>query len=129
MKQIFVSRKWALALGTLFVLPTAYFILSSILKFELGVPDLYDLAEPFLLNGGINERPGWNINLLIISGPFITLAISLFSILKIKQQNHKELFSFDVSIKKNPANVALMITSLLLITFLLMYTIGENCNC
>ena len=129
MKKIALNPKWMLALGTLFVLPTACFILSSFLKYESGVTGLYDLAEPLLINWGINERLGWNINLLIISGPFIALAIALFSIIKISWQNEKGLFTFAVSIKKHPANIALLIIATLLITFLLMYAIGENCDC
>lgn len=64
--QVAFHRKWAIALGTLLAIPTAYFILISLLKYGLDQPYLFDSARPFLERMGIKEALGFNINLLIL---------------------------------------------------------------
>ena len=52
--------------GLLLSVPTAYFILISGLKYELGYDYLFDGIRPTLESGGIQEPFGWNIGLLIL---------------------------------------------------------------
>ena len=53
-----INRKWAIAFGTLLVFPTAYFIFISVLKYGLGLPNLFDAAQPLLERLGINNHRG-----------------------------------------------------------------------
>lgn len=124
-----INRKWAMALGALLAFPTAYLIFISLLKYGLGLPNLFDATQPLLERLGIKESLGWNINLLILFGPFIALIINLFSVLRIEWLNEKEIFSFKVSIEKHRWNMVLVFFSALLLAVLFFYAIGENCHC
>ncbi len=124
-----INRKLALTFGVLLALPTVYFIIISLLKYGMGVPSLYDSAQPLLEQLGIKESLGWNINLLILFGPLIALALNLFSVLKIEWYSDKEIFSLRFSIQKHWGNMMLVIFSGLLLATLFIYAIGENCRC
>lgn len=127
--QVAFHRKWAIALGTLLAIPTAYFILISLLKYGLDQPYLFDSARPFLERMGIKEALGFNINLLILFGPFIALVLNLLAVIKFDWYNEKETFSIKFSIEKHWWNMLLVIFSGLLLAFLFIYAIGENCRC
>ena len=124
-----INRKWAIAFGTLLVFPTAYFIFISVLKYGLGLPNLFDAAQPLLERLGIKQSPRLNINLLILFGPFIAMIINLFSVLRIEWFNETESFSFKVSFEKHWWNMMLVFISALLLSVLFFYAIGENCHC
>ena len=124
-----INRKWAIAFGTLLAFPTAYFIFISVLKYGLGLPNLFDAAQPLLERLGIKQSPGLNINLLILFGPFIAMIINLFSVLRIEWFNETESFSFKVSFEKHWWNMMLVFFSALLLSVLFFYAIGENCHC
>ena len=124
-----INRKWAVSIGALLALPTAFFIFISVLKYALGLPFLFDSTQPLLERLGIKESLGFNINLLILFGPLIALFLNLFSVLHIEWLNEKEIFSFKVSIEKHWWNMVLVIFSALLLAVLFFYAIGENCHC
>ena len=124
-----INRKWAMALGALLAFPTAYLIFISLLKYGLGLPNLFDATQPLLERLGIKESLGWNINLLILFGPFFAMVINLLSVLRIEWLNEKEIFSFKVSIEKHRWNMVLVFFSALLLAVLFFYAIGENCHC
>ena len=124
-----INRKWLTVIGIVFILPTAYFIFISILKYGLGIPGLYDLSQPVLENLGINESLGLNINLLIITGPVIALLLNLFAILKLDWYNENETVSISISIQKKWWNVAVIVLSAILVLTLFIYALGENCRC
>ena len=129
MKQITINQRWAVVFGSLLAFPTAYFILISLLKYWLGLPYLFDSAQPLLERLGIKERLGWNINLLILFGPLMALILNLFSVLRIEWYNEKEIFSVKLSLQKHWWNMALVFFSVMLLTILFFYAIGENCRC
>jgi hypothetical protein len=112
----------------LLALPAGYFILINLLN-EIGIAGPYNASHPLLENLGIRQSLGWNINLLIALGPAITLAISLFQILKIKFHFSKEQidFSAQVQLKWFPLLVVALSAGLLAILFI--YLVAENCNC
>ena len=127
--QLTINRKWAMALGTLLAFPTAYFILISLLKYALDQPFLFDSAQPFLERMGIKEALGFNINLLILFGPFIALVLNLLAVLKFDWYNKRDSFSIKLSVEKHWWNMLLVIFSGLLLATLFIYAIGENCRC
>ena len=117
------------AVALLLVLPTAYFILISVLKYILGVHAPYDAIEPSLENWGIRESViGWNINLLILFGPLMAFLLTIFQVLKIdwKVTDEELLFHFSVQKRWFPLLVALFSAGVMGILFL--YALGENCN-
>ena len=117
---------WLNVLSLLLALPTAYFIMISVLKYGLNIDGPFDNATPFLERMGIKENLGWNINLLILFGPQIAFLLTIFQTLKINWQFSKEQFEFHFAIRKKwfPLAVAALSGGLLLILFI--YLAGEN---
>jgi len=129
MKQSFISYRTAAWAGLLLSLPTAYFFLISILKFELNTPGLYDAIEPSLQSLGLREDFGWNINLLILFGPVLALLLNVFSVLHIRFETTKEKIDCRVSINKSWKNLAVVLLSGIVLLILFAYLFVENCNC
>ncbi len=126
--QLTINRKWAMAFGILLAFPTAYFIFINLLN-EYGYPYLSDSAQPLLEQLGIKESLGFNINLLIILGPLVALALNLLSVLRIEWYDGKENFSVTISIRKHWWNMVLVVFSGLMLATLFIYAVGENCRC
>jgi hypothetical protein len=124
-----INRKWSFSIGALLAFPTAYFIFISLLKYGLGIPYLFDSAQPLLESLGIKESLGWNISLLILFGPLIAMVLNLFAVLRIEWYNEKKDFSVKLSIQKHWWNTVLVIFSGILMATLFIYALGENCRC
>lgn len=129
MKQPFLSPRIALMAGLLLAVPTAWFILVNLLKFEWNSPYLYDAIEPTLNKLGLKESLGWNINLLILFGPVLALLLNLLSVLRIRIQWKGDFFNCQLSIKKSWLNLTIILISASLLMALFAYLVGENCAC
>ncbi len=128
MKQINVNTRLSLAAGVMLAFPAAYLIFISLLKFNIGMPFLFDPSQPLFEKLGSKEPLGFNINLLILFGPLLAMAINLFAVLKMKRASAGDYFSLAISIQKNWWNMALVIISGILLTTLFIYALGENCR-
>ena|SRR2546423_5211903 len=115
-------------LGLLFTLPTAYFILISLLKYVFGLPGLFDAAQPILESWGIKESIGWNINLLILFGPLLSLLFNVSSILSLDWQGNREDLNIRIRILKKWNNWFVIALSGLCLLTLFIYLVGENCR-
>ena len=115
--------------GLLLAFPTFYFILISILKFELNQPYLYDSISGLLNQWGLQESPGWNVNLFILSGPVLAVLLNFGVILRIHFDNSKDQFDCRFTISKNWWNLAVVFCGLFICAFLGLFLIGENCIC
>ena len=113
--------------GLILAVPTFYFVLISILKFELNQPYLYDSISGLLNQWGLQENPGWNINLFILSGPVLAVLLNLAVILRIHFDNTRDQFDCRFTISKNWLNLAVVLFGGFICTFLVLYFIGENC--
>lgn len=120
---------WLSSTGLLLALPTLYFLIIALLKYELDVPGPFNAIAPLLERMGLQEGPGWNINLLILFGPLIALILALLQLVKLDWQFTKADFRLQLTVYKRlfPLSVALFSAGLLLILFI--YLAGENCNC
>jgi len=117
-----------IAIASLFLaLPTAYFLSISVLKYEMGIDAPFDAIAPFLERMGIKETLGWNINLLILLGPLVAFALSIFQVLKIKFQFTQNHFLFQFILKKRWLPVLVAAFSVSLLAILFIYLVGENC--
>jgi membrane protein insertase Oxa1/YidC/SpoIIIJ len=128
MKQL-TKRNWFTWAALLLSLPTAYFIVISILKYELGVDGPFDSISPWLERMGIKEAPGWNINLLILLGPVVACLLTVFQLLKIRGEFSQEEFQFHITVRKRWFPLLVTAFSLSLLAALFIYLLGENCNC
>jgi hypothetical protein len=111
MKHIINRNKGIFILATLFVLPAAYCIGGSILKFEPGLPWFYNMAEPLFIKMGLNEKLGFNINLLVLFGPIVALGLSLYSLVKMKTANQHDFYSAPFFFGKQRRKVVLTMLS------------------
>lgn len=125
MKQLIKPNIVAI-ISLLLALPTAYFICISVLKFELGVDAPFDSIAPFLEKMGIKETPGWNINLLILFGPFVAFLLTIFQVLTIRFQFTQNHFLFQFLVKKRWLPILVAAFSVSLLAFLFVYLVGEN---
>ena len=128
--QLTSSRnRWLNMTALLLLLPAAYVIIISLLKYGLGINDPFDASAPFLENMGIKDPPGWNINLLILLGPVAALLIVALQLLHIKWHFSKEYFQFDITIRRKRTAMSIGIFAILILASLSIYLAGENCNC
>jgi hypothetical protein len=126
METIYRRNAWLNVIPLFLALPTAYFILISILKYTLNVPGPFDNATPFLERMGIKESIGWNINLLILFGPLIAFLITIFRVLRINWQFSKEQFDFHIAIRKKWFPLFILVFSGFILLTLFIYLVGEN---
>ena len=127
MKQ-YAKQNGITLLSLLLALPAAFFICISVLKYEMGVDAPFDSMAPVLEKMGIKETLGWNINLLIIFGPFVAFLLTIFQVGRIDWRFTKEQFLFHFAVKKRWFPLLVIAFSMSLLAFLVIYMIGENCR-
>lgn len=128
MRTQLLKPNLSFAAGLLFTLPTAYFILASILKYIFGFPTLFDATQSMLESWGIKESIGWNINLLILFGPIIALLLNLTAILTVEWQSVKDELLVHLRFQKRKNNWLVIVLSGLCLLTLFWYLLGENCR-
>ncbi len=117
---------WLNGLSLALVLPAAWLILISLLKYGLGLNGPFDASQPLLEKLGIRESPGWNINLLILLGPLAAMLISIFQVMTIEWMISPEQVDFRVTIRKKWYSLLIGTVSLGILITLCVYLIGEN---
>lgn len=125
MEAITLRRYWLNFIPLLLLLPSAWFIGVNMLN-EAGIDGPYNLSYPFFERLGIQERLGWNINLLIVCGPFIALLLSASQVLHIEWHFSKEQFQFNIFVKRKWLPLFITFFSGLIIAILFFYLAGEN---
>lgn len=120
------NNKLLNAAALLLTLPTAYFIMISVMKYVFNIDGPFDNATPLLERLGIQENLGWNINLLIPFGPLIAFLITLFQVIKIEWNFNHEQFDFHVIIQKKWFPIGVAVFSGVLLLTLFIYLVGEN---
>ena len=126
MQTLMINRKWAFTVGLVFALPALVFISASILKEGFGWSFLYDTVEPTFQKAGLNEKLGWNINLLFIAGPGIAFLLNFFSVVMIDLHNERKQWFVYLRIRKNWLNISIILLSILILGTLFIYLVGEN---
>jgi hypothetical protein len=117
---------WA---ALLLALPTAYFFGSAFLKYSLGIDGPFDAVNPFLESMGINKRFGWNINLLILFGPFVAFLLTSLQFVQLRFALSPDSLQFGLAIRKKWFAVGVCVLSAALLVVLTYYLLGENCRC
>lgn len=115
-------------ISLLLAIPTTCFLGISVLKFEMGINAPNDAISPFLARTGISESLGWNINLLILLGPIVAFALSLFQVLRIRFQFTQNHFLFQLILKKRWLPLLVMAFSASLLGIIFIYLVRENCH-
>ncbi len=120
--------QWLNMVALLLILPATCFIGISVLKYNFGVNGPYDFIGPFFENRDSQEPLGWNINLLILSGPIIAIVMALLQVLTIEWNISKEQFRFQFTVQKRWIPLTLISISGLALASLFFYLVGENGN-
>lgn len=128
MKYAIVKPRISFVAGLLLSLPTAFFILASLLKYTFGAPALFDAIAPVLEQGGIRQTIGWNINLLVLFGPLVALLLNLSNTLEIDCFFPAGEMELRVHIRKRWMNLSIAAFSALILLTLFIYMVGENCR-
>ena len=117
-------------IGLLLTAPTLYIILISILKYGFGQSAPFDAAAPTLEAWGIKEPLGWNINLLILAGPFAALLLNLPAVLELDFDwtAHPRYIFIRLALRRYIKNWMIVGLSSLSLLLVLIYAIGENCT-
>jgi len=128
MKQI-TKQNGITLISLLLALPTAYFFVIAVLKYELSVDGPFDAIAPLLERWGLKETLGWNINLLILFGPLLAFFLTIFQLLGIRMQFTQNHFLFQITVRKRWLPLLVAGFSISLLAILFIYLFGENCNC
>lgn len=129
MKTITFKSNWLTAAALLLTLPTAYFILIGLLS-EFGIHGPLEATKPIAEKWGIKEPPGrFNISSLILFGPMLAILVTIFQFLKIEWYLAKEEFFLHFTFQKKWFPILITAGSIMLLAFLFIYMLGENCNC
>ncbi|MCW3117056.1 MAG: hypothetical protein JWM28_1138 [Chitinophagaceae bacterium] len=122
------KTNWLSFAGFLLVLPAAYLIIISVLKYNLKIDGPFNASQPFLERLGIKEQLGWNINLLILIGPLLAITLTIFQVLKIEFHFAKEQFHFHIIIQKKWFPILVAAFGMGVMAILFLYLAGENCK-
>src|SRR5688572_1441259 len=128
MKQI-TKQNGITLISLLLALPTAYFFVIAVSKYELSVDGPFDAIAPLLERWGLKETLGWNINLLILFGPLSAFFLTIFQLLGIRMQFTQNHFLFQITVRKRWLPLLVAGFSISLLAILFIYLFGENCNC
>lgn len=128
MKKQVLHHRGLYILSLLMVLPTFYFIISAWLNYGLNIPTLWKPIE-WIFEIPSNKQIGFNINLLIIFGPLVSLLISAIEVATWDIIGGKETFQASFSIKKHSWNWLPLTLAAFSLAALFLYSISENCNC
>jgi hypothetical protein len=128
MKLQNVKTNWLSIAALILVLPAAYLIVISVLKYGLKIDAPFDASQPFLERMGIKQPLGWNINLLILIGPLMAIALTIFQLLKIEWHFASEQFLLNIVIQKKWTPILIAAFSISVMAVLFLYLLGENCS-
>jgi len=129
MKLQNAKTNWLSIAALILVLPATYVIVISVLKYGLNIDAPFDSSQPFLERMGIKQPLGWNINLLILIGPLLAIALTVFQWLKIEWHSASEQFHLNIVIQKKWTPILIAAFSISVMAVLFFYLLGENCTC
>ena len=128
MKKVFLTRPMAVSAGILLVLPSLYFIISALLNYSFGLPSLWRVIEP-IFDKPENKHLGFNINLLIILGPFLALVLNLPQVMHLHFISNPEELTVQFAIKKYGWSWIIISAALFCLASIALYLFAENCTC
>ncbi|MGQ0668756.1 MAG: hypothetical protein ACT4PO_03615 [Actinomycetota bacterium] len=113
--------------GLILLFPALLFVAANLLKFELGLPFLYDLVEPV-----VNPRaPAFHavLAVVVIGGPVAALAISLLSIARLGFRREDGVVFGTVAARLRGPHLAVIVISLAILATIAGYLVAENLPC
>ncbi len=100
------------------VLPTCVFLTLSILKFGLGVPGPYDVAEPFFLNR--------LVELFTVLAPGVAFIVAIVPVVRLRVSWEDGRLAGIVAVRARPLNLLATLLTGLVVGMLVAYFLVEN---
>ena len=125
MKTPLLQTRWTFFAGALLAFPAAYFVSSAIMNYGLGIDWLWKPIEP-IFEKPANQHFGWNINMLIILGPIVAVLINTLSLAFIRFGKADDYFKFEIFIRRNWLNLAVIIIAGGSLLIMSIYLFFEN---
>jgi transcriptional regulator with XRE-family HTH domain len=121
-----LKPKVAVFLSILLVFPAVYFISASILKYVFGIPFLFDPLLAFYSSKEIL----WWFNVIspavFLSGLILSIALNLLVMVSFRMWKENGSIFSDFSFTPKAANVLVAALSIVSLSVLFVYAIGEN---
>lgn len=123
-----VPARPALLWGAALLAPSAVFILSNVLKYELGRPLLYDTLAALGAGIGLDALSGFLLSpWLLVGGPVLAVLMSLMVLLRIDVRREARGLKLEgVHVTLDPAQALLLVGALLSLAILVGYATMEN---
>ena len=128
MRTIIFKNNWVTTTGLLLVLPSAYFVVIGVLS-AVGINGPLEAIKPFAEDLGIKDPPGFNITSLILFGPILAILLTLFQFMKLEWRVSKEELFVHFSFYKRWFPILVSALGAVVLGFLFLYMVAENCNC
>jgi hypothetical protein len=116
-----------LAASIALVTPAIVFVVSNVLRYELGVPGLHEALEPV-----IDPTAAWAqgvIDAVVFVGPLVAFALAAFSVLRLRVERRSHAFVGTVEVQWHPALLAVAVVSAVVFGVLGAYVVAENLPC
>jgi hypothetical protein len=128
MKKQLISQPVAFVAGVVFVVPSLYFIISALLNYGFGIHGMWSLIEP-IFDKPENKGLGFNVNLLIVFGPLLSLLINLPLVIHVTKTKVDDRLTLNLQFMLYHWSWLIITAALFCLASLGLYMIGENCNC
>lgn len=129
MKNIYSRIDLPFIAGMLMILPAACFFVSAFLNHNLPIPFFGRLIEP-CVERPENKSLGVNANLLIVFGQVIAILLNLHHVVRLQlRKKENKRFELAATIQLNCIHWVVIAAALAGIGVLIVYMIGETCNC
>lgn len=120
-----LSDRSSAAVGLVLLLPALMFVTSNILKYELGMPFLYEHLG-FFSNVQSSTVYDFLSPVLFLGGTAIALALNLLSTTQISLAREVDSIVGVVRFRPKPFNVSIIVSTVLVLGMLVLYLIVEN---
>ena len=128
MNTTFSQAKWPVVAGALLVLPGFYFIVAAWLNYALGISLFWRVISP-LFDLPSNKNFGFNINMLIVFAPVLSILLNLRKVLSLQIISTDTEFYINATLNKYSWGWLIISMAAFCLTAICIYLLGENCNC
>ncbi len=120
--------RWSAPLGAVLALPGVVFVISNILKYNLGSGTLYDGAFGSIFALGFGELNAL-VNAFVIVGPILAVILLGVSSIEVGMKREGSAYLSTISIRLDKATIAVLAVSVAVLGAMFAYVIFEIAPC
>jgi hypothetical protein len=109
------------------VTPALTFLVANVLKFELGIPFLYDALSPVIAPA--TSLPRKIVDVTVVLGPVVALVVSVVPLLRLGLRRQNDLLVGTVAVRLSWLHLVVAAVSALAIAAIGLYLLAENLPC